>query len=502
MTSSDNFLQRVKSSPNRALEWCIANTVDSAGILISNTKSAPYPEVSGYFIPTLMDWGKHLLAVQFTNWLISIQNDDGSWSDSLGKSPYTFDTGQILKGLIAILPKIPQAEDAIRRGCDWMITQIRPNGEITTPIKSAWHLPYGNILTDNIHLYAIEPLLKAGQLFGEPQYTESVNRALAHYLSKTDLIEFNTLSHFHAYVLEALIDLGYPDIAAKGMDKMEYLQKKNGSVPAYPDVRWVCSTGLAQYAIIWYKLGRLDPAERAFKYLCRIQNDSGGFFGSYGRDANYFPNEEISWAAKFFLDAWHWRIKTSFGAKIAHFPDSIDEHDGRVQEILSFFGDLNNRKVIDIGCGKGRFLRILQDRFPQAQLHGLDISEEMLHYCPEGILKLCGNILDIRQPDCTFDAVYSVEALEHAVNIDTAVMEMCRILKPGGKILIIDKNVSQMGHLKISPWEKWFNHTEIVKLLHKFHVKAESKLITYDKHDQPDGLFIAWEGVKQPYYVY
>ena len=32
-------------------------------------------------------------------------------------------------------------------------------------------------------------------------------------------------------------------------------QRRDGAVPAYPDVQWVCSTGIAQYAGIWYRMG-------------------------------------------------------------------------------------------------------------------------------------------------------------------------------------------------------------------------------------------------------
>jgi hypothetical protein len=39
------------------------------------------------------------------------------------------------------------------------------------------------------------------------------------------------------------------------------------------------------------------------KWLDEHQMPSGGFLGSYGPKATYFPNAEISWAAKFYLDA-------------------------------------------------------------------------------------------------------------------------------------------------------------------------------------------------------
>ena len=43
--------------------------------------------------------------------------------------------------------------------------------------------------------------------------------------------------------------------------------------------------------------------------------------------------------------------------------------------------------------------------------------------------------------------------------------EMCRVVKPGGKIVIIDKNAEHWGRLKTPPWEKWFHRKELEKLL-------------------------------------
>ena len=39
-------------------------------------------------------------------------------------------------------------------------------------------------------------------------------------------------------------------------------------------------------------------------YLVTLQNPSGGFYGSYGKPAQYFAKQETGWAVKFFLDTW------------------------------------------------------------------------------------------------------------------------------------------------------------------------------------------------------
>ena len=59
-------------------------------------------------------------------------------------------------------------------------------------------------------------------------------------------------------------------------------------------------------------------------------------------------------------------------------------------------------------------------------------------------------------PDSAFDAAYATESLEHAVEIEKAVHEMCRVVKPGGRIVIIDKNAEHWGKLETPAWEKWF----------------------------------------------
>ena len=66
-----------------------------------------------------------------------------------------------------------------------------------------------------------------------------------------------------------------------------------------------------------------------------------------------------------------------------------------------------------------------------------------------------------------------------------------------GKIVIIDKNAAKLGKLKLEPWEKWFKPKEVVKLLNKYGIRANYKTIPYAEHIQADGLFIAWQGVKE-----
>jgi ubiquinone/menaquinone biosynthesis C-methylase UbiE len=94
--------------------------------------------------------------------------------------------------------------------------------------------------------------------------------------------------------------------------------------------------------------------------------------------------------------------------------------------------------------------------------------------------------------DGWFDGAYATESLEHAVEIEKAVAEMCRVVKPGGRIVVIDKNAEHWGRLKTPEWERWFTPKELEKLLGRHCCKVSSRYISYWEDVKPDGLFVAW----------
>jgi malonyl-CoA O-methyltransferase len=192
-------------------------------------------------------------------------------------------------------------------------------------------------------------------------------------------------------------------------------------------------------------------------------------------------------------------IRKSFNAAAAdeeHFPSTIDPRIRHVQILLEFFGPLADMKVLDVGCGKGRFARVLKERHPGAEVWGLDISEEMLRFVPAGVETRAGSMTELPFAASTFDCVYATESLEHAVEIGQAVSEMCRVLKPGGKLAIIDKNARHWGKLETPAWERWFERSELEKLLARDCNKVWSEYLSYWEDVAPDGLFLAWFALK------
>src|SRR6201987_5504607 len=102
-------------------------------------------------------------------------------------------------------------------------------------------------------------------------------------------------------------------------------------------------------------------------------------------------------------------IRQSFDQAAAdeeHFPSTIDPRIYHVKLIREHLGNLRGKRVLDVGCGKGRFARVFHEQEPAAELWGLDISEEMLRFVPEGIQTRAGAMTELPFEDGWFDGAY------------------------------------------------------------------------------------------------
>lgn len=191
-----------------------------------------------------------------------------------------FNTGQVLRGLIAIYELMPEVKESILRGSDWLLSNMEGNGRLK-PIEGTSFVE--GINSELIHIYCLPPVREISKKINMPVYEQCVKKVLEYYKKAylEDILNFNYLSHFYAYVIEAMVDLGEYEIAENAMKKIEKLQRRDGAVSAYRNVHWICSTGLFQFAVIWFKLGNYERGKRAFKYAMRLQNESGGWYGGY-----------------------------------------------------------------------------------------------------------------------------------------------------------------------------------------------------------------------------
>jgi len=482
-----------------AVGWIRRSTVPGKGIIVHSRQRIPYPEVSGYYIPTLIDIGERDLARQYASWLCSVQLPDGSIGAPSGTYGFAFDTGQVVRGFVAILPQMPEVETSLRRACDWLIgsADAKTGRLLVPPPGRDWSLGERGEVNEGIHLYCLWPIRQAGELLNERRYVEFADRSASYYLKRVDLTTFerpNALGHFFAYIQEALAELGYLDVARRGLASIAKYQRPDGSVPGYFDVPWICSTALAQLAKAWYAIGETDRADRALAFMSELQNASGGFFGSYGVRANYFPSTEIAWAAKYYVDAQLMRIARHFDVTVGQYSNDIATEDARVLALIEQAGDLNGRTVLDAGCGKGRFAALLKQRYPGADITAMDISCEMLKHVPAGIRTVQNGILSMPFAAGAFDLVMCIEALEHVVQIDAGIQELSRVVAPGGQLIVIDKNKTRLGALQMPDWEKWFGRDELVEAMARCGLQAAGVEIEGDGRACPQGLFLLWSG--------
>ncbi len=483
-----------------AVRWIRRHVLASGGIAVSSKQRVAYPEVTGYFIPTLLRLGERDLARSFAAWLVGAQRSDGAFSGPGMTETFAFDTGQVVRGWVALLPTDPSVETPLRRACDWLITAgDAATGRLPVPAPGgAWSLGSRGEVSEAIHLYVLGPLAAAGDALDEPHYRRFAERGRDWYLRNVNCTRFaepNLLTHFYAYIQEALIELGCDAEARRGMADVARFQQENGAVPAYSDVPWICATGIAQLAQVWFRLGDAARAERALAFLATLQNPSGGFFGSYGVGAAYFPDQEPSWGVKYAIEAEQCRIASHFDTTVGEYQPAIAEHDGRARAVLDAFGDLAGKRVLDAGAGKGRYATLLKRRHPTADVTALDVSAEMLRHVPSDIRTVQHSLLALPFPDGAFDAVLCIEALEHAVRIAEAVRELVRVLAPGGTLVVIDKNEQKLGALTMPSWERWFDASEITQLLAELGLESEVRTVGYDGREA-DGLFLCWTARK------
>ena len=92
--------------------------------------------------------------------------------------------------------------------------------------------------------------------------------------------------------------------------------------------------------------------------------------------------------------------------------------------------------VLDVGCGEGRFCRIMSEHVPYVT--GLDPTAKLLDQARDlgGATYVEGHAEMLPFEDVSFDAVVSYLSLIDISDAKSALGEMARVLKPGGRLLI------------------------------------------------------------------
>ena len=109
------------------------------------------------------------------------------------------------------------------------------------------------------------------------------------------------------------------------------------------------------------------------------------------------------------------------------------------KDIIKGIMDGVSGKILDVGCGTG----VIHDLYPNLDIIGIDVSEGMLSHHKGVHYKMSAE--KILFPDNYFDAVICRSVLHHLPDCELALIEIKRVLKPGGKLVCWETNKSWLA---------------------------------------------------------
>ncbi|MGE0131174.1 MAG: beta-L-arabinofuranosidase domain-containing protein [Blastocatellales bacterium] len=335
----------------RAQDACGRGGV-SAGYSFVHGWHPPYPETTGYIIPTFYDYA-HLTqkeeiserARRMADWELEVQLPSGAVQGSVYRGPgserrpVVFNTGQVILGLCRAFAETGDQRylDAARRAGDWLITAQSPDG--------AWRLSGPEVETQ-VHAYDSRTawsLLEIDALTGDKRYADAARLNLDWTLAQqqengwfnnnaffTERSWNLPLTHTIAYVIEGLFESWrltgeerYLNAARKTGEKLLRIFELRRRMAGEFDQNWKssagysCLTGDAQIAGLWLNLFKVGGDTRFLNAALKL-NDfvkasqslrslhpgvRGGVKGSQPIFGRYTPFTYVNWGAKFLADS-------------------------------------------------------------------------------------------------------------------------------------------------------------------------------------------------------
>jgi SAM-dependent methyltransferase len=116
------------------------------------------------------------------------------------------------------------------------------------------------------------------------------------------------------------------------------------------------------------------------------------------------------------------------------------------------------KRILDAGCGNGRYSRFLLRRAdPDATVTAFDLSGRMLRRAQlrlkSGRVSFAvADLTRLPYPDAYFDAAICGWVLEHLPDPRLGLQALARVLKPGGKLLLLTTEDTLLGHCCRRMW--------------------------------------------------
>ncbi|MGW7686801.1 class I SAM-dependent methyltransferase [Kribbella sp. NPDC054772] len=149
--------------------------------------------------------------------------------------------------------------------------------------------------------------------------------------------------------------------------------------------------------------------------------------------------------------------------------------------MVNLAGDVDGRRILDVGCGSGPLSAALRDR--GAIITGFDLSAAMIDLARRRL----GEDVDLRvgdlakplpYADAAFDDVVASLVLHYLEDWTEPLAELRRVLKPGGR-LILSLN-HPIVHTALNPDAKYFDIAEF-----SFDAEHAGRTVTYNIWHRP-----------------
>lgn len=144
-----------------------------------------------------------------------------------------------------------------------------------------------------------------------------------------------------------------------------------------------------------------------------------------------------------------------------------------MEPLINYFIDIKAENILDVGTGKGGFIPVLIQTFPEAVITGIDPNTESLETARRhfpGIIFQKMGAEKLHFCDNTFDVVSISMALHHLPKIKKSLKEIKRVVKPGG-FVIINEPISN----NLNPAQ------EVHKMYHHFRSRVDRLLGTFHR---------------------
>ncbi len=126
------------------------------------------------------------------------------------------------------------------------------------------------------------------------------------------------------------------------------------------------------------------------------------------------------------------------------------------------------KRILDAGCGNGRYSRFLvRQADPDAVLTSFDYSLQMLHRARKRLAgdrftQVAADLTRLPYADASFDAAVCGWVIEHLPDPDPGLRELARVLRPGGKLLLMATEDTLTGALCSRFWHcRTYNRAQL-----------------------------------------